>query len=121
MNPRLRRKLIKMCKEYSATIDDRLAERAARAARIAERQEDGKIVVVHGGIDCDGGRWDDCCRTLPAIPRAVEKWIDDYYDGAEGPQWFYLSRPSDARDLEPSSRDLAMEAFENGHPHIIRI
>lgn len=121
MTPRLRRKLVKMYKEIAIRHPDRLEQRAERAVRIAERQEGGEVAIVYGGVDCDGGRWDDCTAIVPATVVAVEHWLNDYYDGAEGPQWHRLSRPSSARELTRSSRDLALEAFEDGHAHVIYV
>lgn len=98
---------------------DRLAARQTLAARIRECAEDGRVAVVHGGIDCDGGRWDDVVVILPATVMDVARWDDDFFDHAEGPQWRRLRTPSDAADLQASHRDLALEAFEDGHPHAI--
>lgn len=98
--------------------DDELAWRAATAARIAELAEDGRVAVVYWGMDCDCSRWDDRVRILPARLREVMRWVDDYDRGAEGPQGWRLSRPSEA-PTRSRSRDLALEAFEDGHPHIV--
>jgi hypothetical protein len=101
--------------------EDYLAKRAEFAARIHQFAEDGFVAVVYGGMDCDCARWDDRVVILPAIPTVVVHWIDQYNEGAEGPQWTNLERPSIANELTPSSRDLALEAFEDGHPHSIHL
>lgn len=100
---------------------DWLASRADLAARVATLAEEGEVAIVFGGMDCDCARWDDRVATVPALPVAVVQWIDRYHEGAEGPQWTRLERPSVARDLRSSSRDLALEAFEDGHPHVVRL
>ena len=38
---------------------------------------------------------------------------------AEGPQWQTLQKPSFAADLIEDDRDLALEAFEDGHSHVL--
>ena len=77
------------------------------------------VAVVYGGMDCDCSRWDDRVAILPAVPTVVSRWVDRYHDGAEGPQWTRISRPSRA-PKKSTSRDLALEAFEDGHPHVVR-
>ncbi len=81
--------------------------------------EDGEIAVVTSGMDCDCSRWEDDVRLVPATVSAVDKWLDDFYAGAEGPQGHRLMRPSEAKLLRRTSRDLALEAFEDGHAHSV--
>jgi hypothetical protein len=47
----------------------------------------------------------------------VNHEIDSIYEGAEGPGSIWLSMPEDK--VAPEFRDLALEAFEDGHPHIV--
>jgi len=98
---------------------DRLAERVRQQTRIAELAENGRIAIVYGGIDCDGGRWDNRVALVPATVVAVNRWIDRYHFNAEGPQWQTLARPSEVADLREDTRDLALEAFEDGHAHVL--
>lgn len=98
--------------------DDHIANHARFVERVRACVEDGMVAVVYGGMDCDCSRWDDRVVLLPAVPVVVDKWICDYHDGAEGPQWTRISRPSRA-PKKSTSRDLALEAFENGHPHVV--
>ena len=97
---------------------DPLAARARLSAEIASLAQDGRVAIVYGGIDCDCSRWDNRVSLVPATHWAVARWVDSYMEGAEGPQWWHLSRPS-AAPRWSSSRDLALEAFEDGHPHIV--
>ena len=96
-----------------------LDERQRKALMLESMAEGGKIAVVHWGMDCDCSRWSDRVVILPAHPVAMERWENDFYNNAEGPQGHYFTSPSDAERLTPESRDLALEAFENGHPHAI--
>lgn len=86
---------------------------------IRRKAEGGEVAVVHNGMDCDCSRWEGVVVYLPANLKEVEGWVESFYDNAEGPQGHYLEYPSVAASLRSSSRDLALEAFENGHPHSI--
>jgi hypothetical protein len=86
---------------------------------VRELAERGKLAIVSGGRDCDCAEWRDAVSIVPATVAAVDAWVESFYSNAEGPQWHYIARPSVARKLKRSSRDLALEAFENGHPHYI--
>lgn len=119
MNDRMKRLMKRIVKDSPRAREDYLAERQRLARKIRSMAERGEVAIVHGGIDCDGSRWDDRVAYVPALPVAVEKWLDDYNDGAEGPQWTSIWKPSEARELRSSSRDLVLEAYEDGHPHVI--
>jgi hypothetical protein len=109
----------RLVRELNRNKVDFLARRADLKTKIAELQEGGKVAIVYGGIDCDGGRWDNRVSEVSAIPVAVERWYDRYEAQAEGPQWQILEKPSVAADLVEDDRDLAMEAFEDGHSHVL--
>lgn len=102
-------------------LPDMLERRQALKHAIERKQEDGRIAVVFGGVDCDGGMWDNRVDLIPANVVAFIRWENLYEDGAEGPQWHHIARPSEVEGLEKTSRDLGMEAFENGHQHVYRI
>lgn len=50
--------------------------------------------------------------------REIQRAIEMEYEGAEGPTSVWICKPSEEPVYE--SRDLALEAFKNGHPHLIR-
>ncbi|WP_114947272.1 hypothetical protein [Microvirga calopogonii] len=109
----------RLVRELNRNKVDFLARRADLKAKISDLQEGGKVAIAYGGIDCDGGRWDNRVSTVPASPVAVERWYDRYEARAEGPQWQTLEKPSVASDLVEDDRDLALEAFEDGHSHVL--
>jgi hypothetical protein len=96
-----------------------LSDRPRMKGIIQQYEEDGKIAIVYGGMDCDGCKWDGCVDIVPAQLVHVESWISHYYEWAEGYQWHDFAKPSQAKHLEESHRDLAMEAHEDGHPHVL--
>jgi hypothetical protein len=117
---RTNRSLIRrLCKELYHNKVDFLAQRIERKKQLAELQEGGVVAIVYGCIDCDSGRWDNRVSLVPATITAVEQWAERYHAQVEGPQWQRLERPSVAADLVEDDRDLALEAFEDGHAHLL--
>ena len=101
--------------------EDYLAKRVELLETIAAKSEGGKVAIVHGFMDCDGGRVDNLVTILPATVVAVEAFRNKSLEYAEGPVWMNLDKPSDTEEIETSRRDLAAEAHENGHPHVLHI
>ena len=101
--------------------EDRLAKKERIARKISEIAEAGKMAIVHGFVDCDGGRADNLVTIVPACVTAWNKFLDDQERWAEGPVWASIEKPSQVQGIEESHRDLALEAFEDGHPHSIHI
>lgn len=93
-----------------------LAQRADLYKRIAECTEDGEVAVVYSGMDCDCVKF---CHShiFKAIPLAIDREIEGAYEWADGPMSVGVCKPSERP--EAYSRDLAMEAFEDGHQHIV--
>ena len=79
----------------------------------------GKIAVIWGGRDCDGVQYSGNVHIVDATVQAVDDEIRHTYEWADGPCDYYLAHPLDAQRVEYTSRDLTLEAFEDGHPHCI--
>lgn len=94
MNKRKLRKLARSIARISEPRTDRLAERATAADAVRRHAENGLVAIVHGGIDCDGARFDGRVRIVRAVPSIVEREVDEIYEHAEGPTWAYVMRPS---------------------------
>jgi hypothetical protein len=45
--------------------------------------------------------------------------VDHVTKWADGPVYFDVMKPRDAKRVRYQSRDLVLEAFEDGHPHCI--
>lgn len=84
--------------------------------KIKDCTEDGKVAIIVTSTDCDWTRATYCHLLDPA---ELFSYIDQLYEDAEGPTNWHIERPSDTKDFRSSSRDLALEAFEDGHPHLI--
>jgi hypothetical protein len=113
-----------------SVLDDLLApqlERATHARKsyqdfvrgIATMQENGEIAVVWSGRDCDGVRYAGQVRIVEATSKVVIAHVQRTHANAEGPCSYMLMPPSEAVEVEYTSRDLTMEAFEDGHQHCI--
>lgn len=103
-------------KAIDLTINDRSAWKAAIDAATVN----GKVGVVVSGRDCDG-----CSyyreRVRPA-PSSVVAWLREYehhFQWLDGPETTTFVRPDLVEDGLSESRDLALEAFEDGHPHVV--
>ena len=96
---------------------DTLSERAELQSRIDELSDSGGYVgVVESGRDCDMVSYcDGRARRLTAIQ--FQQLRDHTYEWADGPCCVSLCS-TDAMP-ESYSRDLALEAFEDGHAHIV--
>lgn len=120
MNDKLRRLYRSFTKSQLHYVVDPLAEKADLVERIREKAEGGLVVIASSGMDCDGVRYSgSLSRPLPAVPMLVIREIDRNYEWADGPISCSVISPSEAKAVRYESRDLGMEAFENGHPHVI--
>ncbi len=80
------------------------------------------IAVVWSGMDCDCSAYSNKVRFIDVTYDAkfvVEDHILKAYEYADGPCNWFLMKPSEAERLTYHSRDLALEAFEDGHPHVV--
>lgn len=73
---------------------------------------------INWGRDCDG------CESTRAVKfssayDALES-IDASYEWADGPETWDKVTKEEYEEFQPSFRDLGMEAYENGHPHVLR-
>lgn len=96
--------------------DDPLAGKQKVIDAINKHAVDGKVCVNERFMDCDcavGTGW----TVIPATWVHYERCVNQIYENAEGPGSTWLSAPENK--VEPEFRDLALEAFENGHPHVV--
>ena len=103
----------------TANIDYVINYRAQLAAEMAPNVEGGWTFIVWSGMDCDGSQFAGVARKQRAVLVPVWKHIENQYEWADGPANFYFARPSVAKNIREVHRDLALEAFEDGHPHVL--
>lgn len=99
------------------TINERDSWRRAFEAR----QEAGHIAVVRSGMDCDCTQYKRV--SIIDAPVSVVAWLRDEWEHRnwlDGPESVWLEPPSNWPDGNHYvSRDRALEAFEEGHPHYV--
>ena len=86
---------------------------------IAECAEDGKVAVIESGMDCDCVQYSGHRHLIDANVKAYDALRRSIAESADGRIYLDIARPSE--DVEQSSRDLALEAFEDGHPYSIHV
>ena len=110
-------------REDTSTIGQRqkLIDKVRECARPVGQFRDGTIQMGvslnYDQMDCDCVRWTDG-YVVPAIPRHVERLIEQVYADAEGPVYAVWIDKPDAY-AQYYARDLALEAYEDGHPHVV--
>jgi len=100
-------------------IHKKLAKRWQTQARIEEYASDGLIFLVESGRDCDGVQYSGHVHSCEASPGALRALEDDINAWADGPFSLAFIHKHDAEQIEYTSRDLGLEAFENGHQHVL--
>ena len=83
--------------------------------KIKKNAENGRVLIVYGGRDCDGSQSDGLTKLVDAGYYSAQKFIDNLYEGADGVIWYEYAKPSADDTIAVESRDLTLEAFENGH------
>lgn len=86
---------------------------------LADMAEDGKVAYVESGRDCDGVEYSGCVHIMDATLEAYEALDTLIGEWADGPYQLALMRVSKTRSVTYESRDLVMEAHEDGHRHSI--
>ena len=89
--------------------------------QLREYAEGGKVAMVESGRDCDGLQYSGHVSIIDATVAAWEEHYTHTAEWADGLFSFALMRPSEARSVKRASRDLTLEAFENGHSHVIYV
>ena len=116
MSPPLRRALRRLLR---STYPDHLQLKQELAQRIASHTESGQVSVIESGRDCDGVRYWGDVTLIPATLTHFEALRTRRAKWADGPFHLEVARPSEALRTERGSRDLTLEAFEDGHPHCL--
>lgn len=114
------RTLMRRCGDwhrYVSNDTDPLAGRGELQTELAECTINGVTGIVESGRDCD------CVQYLHSSTHrfsgvyAFEKFREDQCYWSDGIHYVSLCRPDELPGNE--SRDLALEAFEDGHAHVV--
>lgn len=98
-------------------IHEVINRRARLATLIAKHSHDGKMRVAESGRDCDGVQYAGHVRVIDATLQAYYRLMAERERWADGP--FHLEIVPWDLPIEYRSRDLTLEAFEDGHAHCI--
>ena len=101
-------------------INDKLEQRAIIKIGLEKCTENNTVAIFEDGMDCDCVKYS---RTYHKKSFSVMEYIrfkNETYESAEGPVSVGYGKPS-KHPIESHSRDLAAEAYENGHPHVVYI
>lgn len=101
-------------------LDWRINERAAWKRLLDAAAVDGLVGVVVSGRDCDCTRYRH--EYVMPVPAGIFGWVRGQHKHEEwldGPESTWFVRPDECRDGYSASRDLALEAHEDGHAHVI--
>jgi hypothetical protein len=124
MNKQLRKIFKEFAKGHHAHartpwVHSSINDRARLLKQIQANTEDGMIAVYRSGMDCDCTQYSRC-SIIPAPKGAfIEQYHEDQHQQwLDGPESSWYGKPSQA---EPhyKSADRALEAYEEGHPHLI--
>lgn len=100
-------------------LNQKITQRGEYARQIEFYRVGDKVWAQTGGRDCD------MCKstTAPFLTEANafqwERLIDRLWESAEGPVWYWLMSAADAAEASGSFEDLALQAYEDGHPHYV--
>jgi hypothetical protein len=108
-----------------AELSERRQIRARENQIIVSAQLAGRpVAVITSGMDCDGGQWSGDVRWVtgeghPSLRAAVDDYIYHSLSWADGPMNFYVATDKEAAQAAYVSRDLALEAHEDGHDWVL--
>lgn len=76
------------------------------------------MAVEVAGMDCDCSQF-SYLTYIPATRAEYEREAQSLYDWADGPLSVSPVPAGEVDNFKAYSRDLALEAFEDGHPHVV--
>jgi hypothetical protein len=100
-----------------ADLDDRITARGELMATLKKYAHGCKVLILESGRDCDCVEYFGVRHVIDATPAAFNALRADIAEYADGPFRLEVSPWTD--ETEYVSRDLALEAYEDGHPHHI--
>lgn len=100
-------------------LHDRVQHRISLNRQVTDLSENGLVAVVVGGLDCDMCAYEGRVHQFPSQISEFWKCLDQLYYEAEGPIHWRVVRVSESGSITPTSRDLALSAFEDGHPYSV--
>jgi hypothetical protein len=117
---RLMKKWAKQHIELTQNRYDVCEENAEVRAILDRSVVDGKYGVIVSGRDCDCSAYHrESVREAPRSVIEFKREWDEHCEWLDGPESQRFVRPDQIDSSVNYSRDLALEAYEDGHPHVI--
>lgn len=110
---------LKVLNSYKDGLHGRINERAAILARLQACARDGKVGLVESGRDCDSVDYVHPAGTIEPTLLAYFTRERHMREWADGPCHLSIVTPEDEEKTPWESHDRVLEAFENGHPHVV--
>lgn len=105
--------------QSTSWVHERINDRVRLKHTLQQEGHSGQIVVWTQTVDCDHSQR-TTRKTVPTYKSVVEMWmvVENFYSGIEGYGNIVFAEPNENEDFS-ESRDLVLEAFEDGHPHVV--
>ena len=102
------------------SVDYDINQRAAIRERILAVAVNGEYGIICSGMDCDctAYRWESV-QKVPTNWFAFMRSIYSHEESLDGPESTHYVRPDEVEDGKHIRRDLALEAYEDGHPSVV--
>ena len=99
-------------------VMDTINEREALLYQASRYSENGQVGIIWDGMDCDCASY-SYSSVVDASPVTLHRYVYSMLEGAEGPLSYRFVSKTSAHNYKRTSRDLALEAFEEGHSHVV--
>lgn len=99
-------------------VHDAINFRAKVAEQVSRVAVSGRIGYFTHSMDCDCAYGEYRQNRSASDIFSLAQDIERLYEDAEGPTGYSITAPFE-EEFSHSSRDLALEAFEDGHPHSV--
>lgn len=100
-------------------VHEKINDRAHMHFVMHKHIRNGQIGLLVSGMDCDCVQFSYGSVVSVNSLAELEKHIASMYEWADGPLNVTYTTPEKASKYERQSRDLALEAFEDGHGHVV--
>jgi len=106
--------------KHVSWVHARINHRVNLKRTLQQEGRSGRIRVWTQSVDCDMAQR-TTQSTIPTYKSVMEMWlvVENFYSGLEGYGNIVFSEPNEEDEDFSQSRDLALEAYEDGHPHVV--
>lgn len=107
--------------QSTSWVHERINDRVRLKHTLQQEGHSGQIVVWTQTVDCDHSQR-TTRKTVPTYKSVMEMWmvVENFFNGLEGYGNIVFAEPNENEDFS-ESRDLALEAFEDGHAHVVHL